>query len=63
MLPATLISMFDSVSIVRRSATELIDKCFNEEQRAKIYSSVGNKSIKLCLQIVQKKNTLVTKQK
>ncbi|KAI6191252.1 E3 ubiquitin-protein ligase listerin [Aphelenchoides bicaudatus] len=63
MLPSTLIAKYDSLSAVRHSADELLEKCFNDEQRKKIYDHAAPRAIKVCLQIIQKKNTLVNKQK
>lgn len=63
MLPSTLISEYDPHSMVRRSTSDLLDKCFNEKQRNKIYENAAPRAVKICLQIIQKKHNLVNKQK
>jgi hypothetical protein len=64
MLPYTILSSFDHLASVQRSAQEeVLQKCFDEDQQKKVYERAAPKTIKLCLELIQKKHALVTEQK
>ncbi|KAI6173957.1 E3 ubiquitin-protein ligase listerin [Aphelenchoides besseyi] len=63
MLPYTLMTLNDHLATVRKSGMDLLEKCFNEEQRKKVYERAAPKTVAVCLQIIQKKHNSLNKQK
>ncbi|KAI6234545.1 E3 ubiquitin-protein ligase listerin [Aphelenchoides fujianensis] len=63
MLPYTLLSVHDHLAAVRKSATELLEKCFTEEQRKKVDERAAPKAVKICLEMIRRKHNSLNKQK
>ncbi|CAD5229048.1 unnamed protein product [Bursaphelenchus okinawaensis] len=62
-LPLVLLSTFDHITAVKRSAADILETCFDDEKREKIYQQFPSKTIDICLEIIKRRHNLLGPQK
>ncbi|CAD5234770.1 unnamed protein product [Bursaphelenchus xylophilus] len=62
-IPFLLLSTFDHITAVKKSALDLLEQCFETEKREKIYQQFTAGTIEICLEMVKRRHNSMGPQK